>query len=471
MKPLRLCLPMLMAGVISVSSSAMSLFPKPPGEIILRGNLNQTCIPGRGGTVFLQMQLDARDFPLPERAYRPMNISVVLDRSGSMGDERKIVYAKQAIANLVDHLAATDYLSIVIYDDRIETLLPTQQVRDRYRIKRLLEEVFPCGSTNLGGGMQEGFRQIERNFKTEYINRVILLSDGLANQGITDPRDLNRIVNEYRSRGISLSAMGVGLDYNENLMLGLAEHGGGNYYFIESPSQLASIFEKELNGLNYVVVQNARIELMLGDGVTVNDVIGCQHGRDGDRWTIPVGDISANDHREFTVELSIPEGSGKKLWRQKGTGRARVGEIRNPLWRKGGTVFGPQPRSYDYALPKKVERGALRAALAARLQDGSLVVVDGIAQDSTQVHVAGRVRDDADRELSLSMMGYWVRFAASGDPNGDNAPVWPRFDRSTEQALEFGDQVQVRSGMYHETADFFDRVSAERTSGSTGPSR
>jgi len=72
-------------------------------------------------------------------------------------------------------------------------------------------------------------------------------------------------------------------------------------------------------------------------------------------------------------------GSGKKPWRQKGTGRARVGEIRNPLWRKGGTVFGPQPRSYDFALPKKVERGALRAALAQKLNDGELVVVDALA--------------------------------------------------------------------------------------------
>src|SRR3954465_4693569 len=82
-----------------------------------------------------------------------------------------------------------------------------------------------------------------------------------------------------------------------------------------------------------------------------------------------------------TKTRGMVSGTGKKPWRQKGTGRAQVGEARNPLWRKGGTVFGPQPRSYDYALPKKVERGALRAALAARLQDGSLVVVDALAQD------------------------------------------------------------------------------------------
>jgi large subunit ribosomal protein L4 len=72
-------------------------------------------------------------------------------------------------------------------------------------------------------------------------------------------------------------------------------------------------------------------------------------------------------------------GSGKKPWRQKGTGRARVGEIRNPLWRKGGTVFGPQPRSYEYQLPKKVERGALRAALTQKLRDGQVTVVDALS--------------------------------------------------------------------------------------------
>src|SRR4029079_12060342 len=81
-------------------------------------------------------------------------------------------------------------------------------------------------------------------------------------------------------------------------------------------------------------------------------------------------------------------GTGKKPWRQKGTGRAQVAEARNPLWRKGGTVFGPQPRSYDYALPKKVERGALRAALAARMQSGALVVVDGLTASEVKTKSA-----------------------------------------------------------------------------------
>ena len=92
-----------------------------------------------------------------------------------------------------------------------------------------------------------------------------------------------------------------------------------------------------------------------------------------------------------TKNRALVSGSGKKPWRQKGTGRARIGSIRNPLWRHGGTVFGPQPRSYAYSLPKKVERGALRAALSAKLQAGELVVVDELSAEETKTKVAAEL--------------------------------------------------------------------------------
>ena len=92
-----------------------------------------------------------------------------------------------------------------------------------------------------------------------------------------------------------------------------------------------------------------------------------------------------------TKNRSAVSGSGKKPWRQKGTGRARVGETRNPLWRKGGTVFGPQPRSYDFKLPKKVEKGALRAAFAARLKDGAVIVVEELKATERKTKAAAEL--------------------------------------------------------------------------------
>ncbi len=122
-----------------------------------------------------------------------------------------------------------------------------------------------------------------------------------------------------------------------------------------------------------------------------DDVFG---GRvNGDLIWESVVHANAADRRgtHMTKNRALVSGSGKKPWRQKGTGRARVGEIRNPLWRHGGTVFGPTPRSYDYALPKKVERGALRAALAQKMKDGALVVVEALAAGEGKTKAAAEM--------------------------------------------------------------------------------
>ena len=144
---------MLLGSVLTGHSK-----PRDRGEITLHGSLNTSCISSRGGHVYLHMVINTPATANPER--RPMNISVVLDRSGSMGDARKMEYAKEAVLRLIDGLTSDDFLSIVVYDDVIETLLPVQRVRDRERIRRLVQEVYPRGSTNLGGGMIEGFASL-----------------------------------------------------------------------------------------------------------------------------------------------------------------------------------------------------------------------------------------------------------------------------------------------------------------------
>src|ERR1041384_4554281 len=288
---------------------AMSL-PPPPGGITIEGHLNTACIPHSGGTVYLIVGVATGHGRHPDLVRRPLNLAVVLDRSGSMADERKFEYAREAIYSLLDHLSGEDYLSIVVYDDRIETLLPTQRVGNRNEIKELLAEVYPTGSTHLGGGMLGGFRQLERNFRPECVNRVILLSDGLANRGLTDPGRLDELAGCFRGKSISLSTIGVGLEYNENLMLGLSQHGGGNYYFVESARQLSSIFDHEFDGMSAVVAQNAAVELTPGRGVEIRDVIGVPWPREAGPVVFELGDLYADDRREYTVELGIPEGAG-----------------------------------------------------------------------------------------------------------------------------------------------------------------
>lgn len=288
-------------------------FASKPGydAVTFDGRLACPYISTTGGTAYLHITLGTPRRSESKRV--PMNISVVLDRSGSMGDQNKMRYAKSALHALIDQLRTDDILSVVIYDDDIEVLVPSARVHSKRELHRVIERVYPRGSTNLGGGMVEGFRQVEKYRNREYVNRVILISDGLANRGITDERELARIAARYRSQFISLTAVGVGLDYNENLMVDLSERGGGNYYFIESGHGLAAMLEKEFMTISNVFAQNVSIELTLGRGVQHVDVIGCTSSEKTGRVIIPVGDLYAGDRREFTVELNVPPGRGSLL--------------------------------------------------------------------------------------------------------------------------------------------------------------
>ena len=280
----------------------------PDQKVTINGHINCPFVSHNGGTAYLLLTIAA---PATEPKLRqPMNLAVVLDRSGSMADQNKIEYAKKAVRLLIDQLQYDDIFSFVIYDDVVDVLREAKPVHDKRELLCLLDEVFPRGATNLGGGLAEGLRQVERHRDKEYLNRVILLSDGLANRGVTDPNELQRMVQRYRGKSVSVTTMGVGLEYNENLMIRLSESGGGNYYFIESPQSLASIFRKELKSLSCVVAQNASVELRLGDGVRLRDVIGYEHRGEGKEIVIPIGDVYSNEHRELTVELEIPEGTG-----------------------------------------------------------------------------------------------------------------------------------------------------------------
>lgn len=308
-KLLVVCTILLFAG-IHFSAMAMQV---PPPVISLNGKLNCPVIPERGGTAYLQITMSTPDI-LKEKKRKPMNLSIVIDRSGSMEEQNKMEFAKKAFASLVDQLHPDDILSIVIYDDVIDVVRRAAKVgRNRSAIKRLIDEVYPRGSTNLGGGLVAGLKQAERFAGKEYINRVVLLSDGLANVGVTDQTELNSIARKYRNRSISVTTMGVGLDYNENLMMGISESGGGNYYFIEHPNSLASMVRQEFDMVSSVLAQNASIYLKLGSGVHVNDVVGCEFRSETERYIIPVGDLYANETREFTVELSIPSGTETKV--------------------------------------------------------------------------------------------------------------------------------------------------------------
>lgn len=255
--------------------------------------------------LYLMARFEAGDSP-DGALRRPLNLSLVIDRSGSMAGD-KIDYTRQAAQFLVQHLGANDMLSIVLYNDKVETLLAPEQVSNKDSVVQLLDRIRVRGTTNLSGGWLEGCNHVATNLSTASLNRVILMSDGLANRGVTDNNTLITMAKQKYGEGVATTAMGLGKDFNEDLMMEMANAGGGAFYFIESPEVTPEIFKEELSGLLSVVGQNLTITVTTGDEVSAIrqlnaypvDVTGRETG-------FRLGDIFAHEVKTLVLELSIP---------------------------------------------------------------------------------------------------------------------------------------------------------------------
>lgn len=216
----------------------------------------------------------------------PVNLSIVLDRSASMGDGKKMPFAIEAASFAVKQLLPTDRVSVTIFDHEVEVLVPSTSAENKAAILERLKSVHPRGSTALHGGWSAGAEQV-RVHRVDGLNRVILLSDGLANQGVTDPNAIGRDVKKLANRGVGTSTMGLGDDYNEDLLEAMSRAGDGNYYYIRSPEQLTAIFEAELTGLMTTTGQKVSLGIEAGPGVSVVDVLNDLDKLPTGRYALP----------------------------------------------------------------------------------------------------------------------------------------------------------------------------------------
>lgn len=261
---------------------------------------------GEPNTVYLLVEFDVARFDPPPDVGRPdLNLSLVLDRSGSMEDRGKMAYARDAAAIVVDRLRRGDVLAVVEYDDEINVLWPASRVEESGRIKRLISALEPRGSTDLCGGLMRGVDEAGRFRDGADLTRVLLLSDGLANQGVTEPREIYRLVREAKRRGVTVSTIGLGLDYNEDLMRGIAEASGGNYYYVERPSQMGRIFSQELNTLFTTVAKDVVLRLRAGRAVSDVEVIGYDFEIDGDEVVVPLENFYSQEERSVLLKLEL----------------------------------------------------------------------------------------------------------------------------------------------------------------------
>ena len=208
---------------------------------------------------------------------RPLNLVVVIDTSGSMAEDDRIGYVRSGLHRLIDELEDGDRLALVTYSDGVTEWSDLDQPLERPALHEVADQLVAAGGTNLYGGLERGFQIANAAFDLERQNRVLLMSDGLPTYGITDDATIVAMAERSVSDGVGLTTIGVGLDFNIELMQSLAERGAGSFYFLESPQAIAEVFSEELDYAIEPLALDVEVSLAADSSWQIGEVIGSRY--------------------------------------------------------------------------------------------------------------------------------------------------------------------------------------------------
>lgn len=271
---------------------------------------NHTVMKNSDGKIYLQLDVEALNKVADAKTdHKPTDFVVVLDRSGSMSGNKKMEYAHQAIESLLNQMTKKDRITLVTFDDRIETPIEMTYVnaKNKKDLVARVREISPRGSTNLSGGLMKGINVLQKkDTLNDQAKRIILLSDGLANVGITNPSQIKAFVSKAANQDIFISTIGLGLDFNEVMMSSIADFGAGRYYFMESLGGLETILAKEFYSASQIYAKNLKLELNLPKLAKLVDASGYPFEQSGHKYVVKAGNLYFGQKKSFFVALQVP---------------------------------------------------------------------------------------------------------------------------------------------------------------------
>jgi Ca-activated chloride channel family protein len=427
---LLLTLAVALIGVMSLAlcaKSASPSFESADDPVRVRVDVDRTVLPSETvEKAIIKIALDC--LPPPRRHLRPpVNIALVIDRSGSMAGD-KIAKAREAALEAVRRLSPDDIVALVVYDTGVQTLVPAQRVGDGRRLEQAIRGIEVGGNTALHGGVTRGAAEVRRHMEDRrFVNRVILLSDGLANVGPSSPEELGRLGTSLLKEGISVTTIGLGLGFNEDLMTRLAQRSDGNTYFVEHSGDLPRIFAGELGDVLNVVARRVVIEIDFPAGVRPLHFVGRDGVIRGQRAELSINQLYGGQEKFALVEVEVsPSRAGLEIE----IARARV-SYEDALNQRAITLTAQ--RNVQFSASRAAVIGSADHKVQADYAANALAV----AKDEAVALVDSNRRDQAaqvlrERANELQAMGATYKNSAVQDMA---APTVAEADKVAKEGL------------------------------------
>lgn len=293
-------------AMVAVGASLTAKSVDGPGAVACRVETDRAVVAAdKPETAIVKVTLSADRVAPRERP--AINLALVLDRSGSMSGD-KIIRAREAAVEAIRRLDARDTVSVVIYDHEVETLVPAQSAKNIEWIEGRIAQITARGNTALFAGLSQGASELRKNLRQGMVNRLILLSDGLANVGPSSPDEVGRLGAALMKEGIAVSTVGVGTDYNEDLMTRVSGNSDGNSYFVEKSEELPRIFSKELGDVLSVTASRVQLTVRFRAGATPVECIG-RDGRIVDGTvTVDLNQLYGGQEKYLLVRVELAPG-------------------------------------------------------------------------------------------------------------------------------------------------------------------